>query len=220
MDDLGLLLAHADDDQSAVLDGGLPAEAALSADISNQAEAFWDFSDDPNDLAIQRWGIIAPEGPDGDRLLELIQPLKKLREDEQDAEAFVFRAPVGMGTAAARDWRKKTFWKEGTKERDLPRYVLMLGDIDRTSLELQQVLASELLVGRLAFSTDEGYEAYVKKVLRWHTDPSPETQARALFFTARDQTAATTIGDGALVEPSLKRSIEERFSTALVSWYR
>lgn len=65
-------------------------------------------------------------------------------------------------------------------------------------------------MGRLACPTDAGYAAYVDKVLRWERAPSPEAQARALFFTVRDGTAATTIGHRALVSPSLERCRERQ----------
>lgn len=211
--ELELLLAHADD-QRPVLDGGLPLESASGEprpEEDKEPGSFGDFSADPNDLSLQRWGLIAPEGPEGDRLLDLVEPLRRQREEDQGgAPVRIYRVPAGMDTAAAVRWKKHVYWDESVPEDDLPRYLLTLGDLDRVSLELQQVLASDLFIGRLTCPTDEGYAAYVDKVLRWERAPSSEPQARALFFTARDGTAATTIGHKALVSPSVERCRERQ----------
>jgi hypothetical protein len=209
--DLELLLAHADD-QSPVLAEGLPVDSATSAVTADswQGEPFTDFAEDPNDLPIQRWGLIAPEGPLGDRLLDLVAPLQKQREADQGARARIYRVPPGMDMEAARRWKQKVYWDESVPEEELPRYLLILGDLDQVSLELQQALSSNVLVGRLACARDEGYAAYVEKVLRWERAPSAEAQARALFFTVRDGTAATSIGYNALVRPSFERCRERQ----------
>jgi hypothetical protein len=214
--DLELLLAHADD-QRPVLDDGLPGEAAAKqARDLTKPDNYKDFADDPNDLFAQRWGIVAPEGPDGDRLLALVEPLRKARQEDQRGEPVrVYRAPAGMDAAASWTWKNRVYWDESVPEDDLPRYLLMLGDIDGVSLDLQQVLGNDNCVGRLACLSDGGYAAYVDKLLRWERAPSPEAQARVLFFAARDGTAATTLGHQALVVPSVARCRERRERGAL-----
>src|SRR5690606_28033439 len=44
---------------------------------------------DPNSLRDQGWGVIAPLGPEGDRLLALARPLLDRRAAEQDGEVAV-----------------------------------------------------------------------------------------------------------------------------------
>jgi hypothetical protein len=208
--DLDLLLARADD-QSPVIEG-LPFDAATLAPTKKDATEAKDFplpEEDPNLLSAQRWGVVAPEGPAGDRLLELIAPLRKLREEEQDAEAMIFRVPAGQDVNAARTWIKNVFLSEDIPIETLPRYMLLLGDLDQVSLELQQAFPGNYFAGRLACASDEGYTAYVKKALQWEESPSAEALARALFFTARDNTAATSIGYRALVTPSIEKCREK-----------
>ena len=89
--DLNLLMVHSDD-HDAVLAGGLPEASASEqgGDISESATSFWDEGGDPNDLAVQRWGVIAPLGPEGDRLLALVQPLLALAQfDHLSGESLV-----------------------------------------------------------------------------------------------------------------------------------
>jgi hypothetical protein len=153
---------------------------------------------------------VAPEGPLGDRLLEIVEPLRRAREaDQGGAPVVVYRAPPGLDAAEAWKWKEHVYRDESVAEEDQPRYLLVLGDVDNVSLEQQQVLASDLLVGRLVCPTEDGYAAYVNKVLRWEKAPSAE-EATALFFTARDGTSATSIGHRALVTPSLDQCRERQ----------
>jgi len=203
--DLELLLTHADDHRP-TLEQGLPLQSVGSQPKPPPGEMpthLWDSGRDPNDLSAQRWGVLAPEGPAGDRLLALIEPLCRLRQEAQGTPIRVYRAPPNLDAPAAVRWKKQVIQDEAIPELQRTRYLLMLGDLDQLSLELQQILSDEGFIGRLAFSRDADYEAYVEKVLRWEKKPAP-TQARALFYTAHDGTRATSLGYQALIKPSLK----------------
>jgi hypothetical protein len=205
--DFELLLTHADD-QRPVLEEALPLDAASHQPRPPQentsGKELDDAGADPNSLPDQRWGVVAPEGPSGDRLLALIEPLRRLREAEQGAPARVYRVPPGLDGMQAARWKDTVLRDEAELETEQPGYLLLLGDIDSVSLELQQVLGSDGFAGRLAFTSDDGYAAYVDKVLRWSRSPSPVRRARALLFTAQDGTPATTVGYEALMAPSLE----------------
>lgn len=209
---LELLLAHADDSRP-FLEGGLPLEAAADAPRPAEAagpEHLSDGSADPNDLALQRWGIVAPEGPVGDRLLDLVAPLRRAREAAQGAAARVYRVKARMDAVEAVQWKNRVYWDESVPEEELPRYLLVLGDLDQVSLELQQVMASNTFIGRLAGASDADYAAYVQKVLQWEASPSRDAAARSLYCTVKDGTAATTIGYKALMEPSVAQAAARR----------
>lgn len=215
--DLDLFLAYADEGRP-VLEKPLPEEAAKRARrpkegaddsfIRRRADA------DPNDLSLQKWSILAPEGDEGDRMLEALQPLRRLREREQGTPANVYRVPANMGEAEARGWRQDTFWPDGTPEEKVPLYVLMLGDLHQTSAELQHALATSSLVGRVHFSNSDGktdlpgYAAYAEKVVRCAVEGTAEERPDLLFYTAPDGSPATVTGDLRLVQPSLAASRE------------
>jgi hypothetical protein len=211
--DFELLLTHAND-QRPVLENALPLDAASRQPRPPQppqekkrASAEDELlrpDRDPNSLPDQRWGVVVPEGPQGDRLLALIEPLCRLRAEEQGAPARVYRAPPGLDGVGAARWKDTVLCNEEESETEQPAYLLLLGDFDHVSLELQQVLAASGFAGRLAFSSEAGYEAYVDKVLRWSRSPSPARRARTLLFTAHDGTPATTVGYQALMAPSLR----------------
>ncbi|MCX4247180.1 hypothetical protein [Paraliomyxa miuraensis] len=205
-EDTDLLLVHADE-LDPVLEGPV-ASANASAELSGTGyedpEHLWDESREANELAAQRWGVIAPEGPVGDELLGRIERLIARRQEQQDAKVSVYRVPSGMSAAEVSRWRKDHFEGPNVRRRDLPRYQLILGELDQVSAELQMMQGSDGYVGRLAFDDPEHYEAYVDKLLRWEQEPSPSTRARAVFHTVQDRTSATTVGHQSLMLPGLE----------------
>jgi hypothetical protein len=216
-DRLDLLLAEADEHRP-VLDKGLPSEATLqgpkATKITGAEDTFLRRMDgaDANDLKLQRWGVIAPNGPSGDRLLEAIQPLIRLREEEQGGKVDIYRVPPEMTASEAVDWNEKVYWTGKVSDEDRPLYLLMLGDLHEMPTELQHTLANSTHVGRIHFAdragnTDlDGYEAYAKKVARFAREGTEFTSPDMAFFVAPDGTTATITGEARLVRPSVETS--------------
>ncbi|WP_159396661.1 CHAT domain-containing protein [Sorangium cellulosum] len=218
---VALLLVH-EDDRRPVLEDALPLESVFSSGSPLSGNLSSDFGvllyDDPDDRAAQRWGVVAPEGPRGDRLLDVITPLRRAREAAQGTEARIYRFPSGLEDAViVRRWIAQTFWDERLSEEDTPRYVLLLGDADEISLQLQQQLAIDAYVGRLAFRDDNGYGSYVDKVLRWEGRSSMEKGAHLLCYTALDDTVATVLGYRALMRSTIDRMNTPRLRERLSS---
>jgi hypothetical protein len=229
-DRLDLLLADGDKGRPA-LEDGLEGEAAQrgkkpkkpipgSGDGAND----WRRSDaDPNDLRLQRWGVVAPKGRSGDRLLEAMTPLLRLREEEQGALVKPYRVPPDMDVQQSVDWKNDVYESEEVHEDNRPLYLLMLGAPDQISLELQHTLTNGSRVGRVHFADAAGepdldaYAGYADKVVRFARRGTPEASPDMLFFVARDGTKATIAGSSKLVGPSLaaaKRSVDEGLRTA------
>ena len=169
--DLNLLLAHADD-HGPVLAEGLPEDSAGDQQVERSeldGSSFYDLGAAGNDIGAQGWGIIAPEGKRGDELLARMKPLMDARADAMSGPLRVYRVPARMTTEQALRWRQDVY---NSDEPDLiPRYQLFLGYLHEVPLELQHVQAPEGFVGRLAFNDMEGYDAYVRKVLKWERTP-------------------------------------------------
>ncbi len=212
---LNLLLADADE-RSPVLGEGLPAEASHHAPKPAKTGARHDSflrrrkDADPNDLRLQRWALVAPEGREGDRMLEAIEPLRRLREDEQGAPVTVHRVRGDMSPREHRAWREDVYSAEDIPEEERAHYLLCLGDLRHVPLDLQQTLASVALVGRVHFGDAAGeidptrYEAYAKKVVRHAREGTPERAADLLFHVAADGTRATAEADARLVTPGFE----------------
>jgi Helix-turn-helix domain len=209
---LELLLADATDLRPA-LDEGLPPEAAAAAQEDRRAPRRVDAltleapGADPNALPLQRWGVIAPEGPDGDAALDAIAPLLALREREQGAPAKRYRVRPDMDLCTSLEWKDEVLRDEDVPEAERPRYLLVLGDLDQVSADLQHVLANGSFVGRVHFAGDDGaldaarYHRYAEKVVAWADHPTGEEKPDALFFAARDRSRATAQGRALLVDP-------------------
>lgn len=164
---------------------------------------------DPNSLVDQGWGVIAPRGQDGDRLLELVRPLIERRSEDCGREVRVYRVPPALEAAQSVAWVDRVF-RGNEFQEDVPWYMLVLGQPDQISLELQRVLSNGSLVGRLAFDEDEQYEAYAAKVLHWERQEPSAELARALFFTSLDGSGATALGHESLMLPTIADAHERR----------
>ncbi len=202
MTDINLLMVHADDHRP-VLDRVAGDSLKDIGPAGKLPGYLWDEGGDPNDLRAQRWGILAPAGRRGDRLLEIVAPLVAHRREQQGKAVRVYRVPANMSQAEAVQWKKTVFRPQTSLDIEVPRYQLILGDLHEVSLAVQQVQGSDGYVGRLAFDRDEDYAAYVDKLLRWERSPSHHREGRALFHTVHDATAATRNGHRALVTPGI-----------------
>lgn len=203
---LELLLAHADDGQP-VLPAGLPMEALhlpSKPEPLDLPERLWDASGDHDRLPRQRWGLVVPQGPQGQQLLARVRRLREHREAQQGGRpAQVYYVPPSMDGVSAANWKRTVFRDESVSELERPRYLLLLGDLDQVSLELQQELGTDAFVGRLTFPTDEGYDSYIDKVLRWEATAVRTHRPRVLFYTAQDGSRATLRGREMLIEPGV-----------------
>ena len=213
---LNLLLCEADE-RAPVLERDLGTSSATTQERLSKTvlpKTLWNEGGDPNSLPEQRWGLIIPEGDAGDRLRDLIAPLIEHRKKQQDlAEIVVVRAPAKADQAEAMEWRKRNFDTGADTREDLPRYQLILGNLDQVALAIQQVQAIDGYVGRLAFDNPEHYRAYAEKVVRYETGRQRPGPSRATFFTVHDGTEATSAGYRSLVSPGValaQRKVMER----------
>ncbi len=199
-----LLLVDADQHRPLLEEQPSSSAAAESRpDDTAKTPFLWNERAHPDDLPEQRWGVIAPEGAEGDRLLAIVRPLLRKREEDQGAPPIVYRVPPRMSALESMTWRREVF-ETGAQFRDeLPRYQLVLGDLHQVSAEVQVTQAIDAFVGRLAFDKLEDYAAYVDKVLRWERTPAPTERRRLLLHTVHDGTTSTAVGYRELVRPSV-----------------
>ena len=206
---MDLLFAHGDDGSPILdhaADPGTAAAQASAVPRQKQEGFLADPTAEASILERQQWAVVTPAGAEGTRLEALVQALVRARAEDQQGDVLSIRVPPGMDTAAATAWKKDVYPSlYGEEEAQRPRYLLILGDLDQVSLDTQQVLAQDGFPGRLAFATDDGYSAYVDKVLAWQRAPSRHDRARALFYTVHDGTSATTAGHAKLIQPCHER---------------
>jgi len=198
---MDLLLVTAEG-RAPALQEGLDRRAAGGAPVPDRRPKpaeLWGDEDAPDDLERQKWGVIAPEGSAGDRLIDAIAPLVERRRRQQ-GRVREYRVPARMTVDEAAQWKKRVFRSGADVDSDLPRYQLIVGDLDQVPLGVQQVQATDGFVGRLAFDELDGYRAYADKVVRWEDGPAP-AEGRAILHAVRDGTRATRLGYDALIAP-------------------
>ena len=206
--ELDLLLTY-HGEHTPVLASGLPESALAGVPAPARGPTGTDsmhleaLDRDPNDLEAQRWAVIAPEGEAGDAALDAIGALVELRREQQGADPTIFRVPDGMDAAASVRWKHDVLQAEDVPADERPRYLLILGDIDRVSLELQHVIANGSFVGRLHCGASKGYRDYAEKVVAQEARTTA-TRARPLYYVAQDGTAAIGAGYRHLVEPCMR----------------
>lgn len=202
---LSLLMAHADD-RMPVLDEVEGPQSEGAGAMSVEPTHLRADAEDPDNLPLQRWGVVIPEGPEGERLKQLIQPLIERRREQQGAEVQIHTIPADIPADRVAQWKKDKLESGREFNDDSPRYLTILGDLHQVPLAVQQVLATDCFAGRLCFDDDSGYESYVAKVLKWEQSPSTTGVGRPIFHTVHDGTAATTVGYRSLIAPGLQIS--------------
>ncbi len=206
--DLQLLLSDAEG-QAPVLAGGLPESALIGVQAPERTPRGQDsmhleaLDRDPNDLAAQRWAVIAAAGARGDAAIEAVRELIAHRHAQQGAAPTIFRVPADMDAAASLRWKHEVLRDEDVAVDERPRYLLILGDLDEVSLELQHTVANGSLVGRLHCPTLAGYRNYAEKVVTRERGATAG-RARSLFYTVQDGSAAIGVGYRHLVEPCMR----------------
>ncbi len=209
-DSLGMLLAM--DDGRPGLDGPLSADATREGlrPRENDPTHYYQPGGDPNDLSAQGWSLIVPEGPLGDRLLQIARPLVAKRADDQGIapdEVRVFRVP-NDGRARTPDgaaaWSKTHYDDRRKAAEDVPLYQLILGDLDQVPLAIQQHQSLAGRVGRLHFDDEAGYEAYFDKLLRWERGAPQKAPGRVVVHTAHDGSGALMAGHTGLIAPLIE----------------
>ncbi|MCA9634472.1 MAG: hypothetical protein KC420_00370 [Myxococcales bacterium] len=214
MDDTpsGNLLLYAGDERRPIADEAVSsadAGAMRRPDDTAKLGNLLSDRDHIDDLAKQRWGVIAPEGPEGDRLIEAMRPLLERRREQCGLkEDIVYRVPPGQDASEAIAWRKRHFATGIEFRDDLPRYQLILGDLHQVSADLQAVQSIDGLVGRVAFDRLDDYAAYAAKVLA-SEGKVVAGERRMILHTVHDGSAATQVGHRELIEPS-RRLLERQ----------
>ncbi len=204
-DSLHLLLTHADN-RAPVLDhldvavdvDGTSMGTLASTCAPRMRKTLYDHGADPNDIAAQGWGVLVPEG-NAEEILDALAPLIAFRERQLGAMCKIYRLPPSMDWSASLAWCAEVYHSTWMPEQ-IPRYLLLAGDLDSLSLELQQTLSYLACVGRIAFDAWTDYAAYAHKVVANETTQAAKV-ADLVFHTAADDSATTQLGRTKLIQP-------------------
>ena len=162
----------------------------------------------PQDLPSQRWALIAPDPSvpnmrrKGSDLVRWVEQLVAHRAAQQGCPVRPpYFVPPYMDMEDAAHWYETQYMQEPDPLKR-PRYLLILGDLDEVSFELQMFLASlDLFVGRITFETEEQFRNYVDKVIHWEQPRAQPVVGESWLWGVRDGSKATTLGELGLIEP-------------------
>ena len=189
--------------------GNRPTPETRAAGADPAAVAY-DPAANRHDLAAQGWAVLHAADGWSPGLASALEPLLARRRREAGSIGIIaLEAQPPTTIAGALDWLHDVFRAAPVAER--PGYVLIIGDFDAVPLAIQQVLATEIQVGRLAFDHIDDYRAYAEKVVR----PATATRADAWLYSADDGSRAIELGHRAMIRrgaPALARTAAGRFA--------
>jgi hypothetical protein len=159
---------------------------------------------DHNDLEQAGWGVIWAPGLDP-RVREELAPLLELRRQQAGTSLFrevearegetYFQLLIRCGASVA-----------PIDPRQLPYYLLLVGDPTDLSFELQYQLDVAHAVGRLSFATPEEYGRYAEGVVRAEAGANrPLPRRAAVFSVHNDDDPATGSCNEYLAHPLADR---------------
>lgn len=149
---------------------------------------------DPNDIAVQGWAVIVSS--EDVELVASLGPLLDLREEEIGRRPEVLEVPRDVEPEV---WRDEVYRRDRPLE-EVPRFLLILGDLDRVPMSLQQHLCHEAFVGRLPTRDLRVCAAYAEKVCRAEAQ-RPDAGADVVFYSSRDGSAAVEEAERHLLKP-------------------
>jgi hypothetical protein len=204
--DLNLLMVHADD-HAPVLAEGIAESTAQGQHVggaTDEAGHFWDEGGDPNDIELQRWGVIAPQGPEGDRLLALIRPLIEHRQAQQGDPVRVYRVPSQVEPGRGDALEEARVRQRGRAQHRGPS---ISADPRRPRSGVARIAAGpgqRRICRSPRLRQGGGLRRLCRQAAALGAGRRGVGKPDSLFFTVHDGTAATAVGHRALVAPGVE----------------
>lgn len=215
-DTLALLLAYTDGPAAALPTRAVdptPGRGQAIPDVLDADNA------DIDDLARQRYCVVVPEGDRGRRLRALVEPLVRRRAAEQRAPVQTYAVPSRMSLEAAHLWlaRLRASFEH---PREVPRYFLLLGDLDEVPHAVQQALAlADRCPGRLCFDRDDDLATYAARVALADPTARPAISLHAAATDATVERARARLLRPVLAQLEESRELGELHVAALGERY-
>jgi hypothetical protein len=169
----------------------------------NKEKAFYGFDAPLHDLSEAGWGAIVHESLD-EGILHEIEKLRAHRKIHSNIPDKLCPEIIKLsGIPEYRKFLAKRGVSPGFGDvRKLPYYLLIVGGPELIPFRFQYELATEYAVGRIAFKTSEGYQAYINQLIEYEAAASIPTEREIAFWgPANIEDQATSISSRFLVNP-------------------
>ncbi|MGZ7111597.1 MAG: hypothetical protein ACXVIU_09810 [Halobacteriota archaeon] len=150
-----------------------------------------------------------PQRADIERLME---PLAKHRAMTDPANPLLYN---GESPDEWFDWLHENYLGLDRDGKQVPHYVLIVGEPDQVPFRFQSVLATVASVGRVAFDSLGDLQQYIKKLIRIETAANPLVSKEAFMFAPDGGPSEPTyFSHKYMVEP-LAREIRDELGFAV-----
>lgn len=146
----------------------------------------WGF--DPQKLSQAGWGVLFARDGEDPEVVEALQPLLARREAQAGPLYRFYRGEESYHAGESAEEYLRTrlgVGRSAVDPRQVPYYLLLVGDPEQIPFDFQQQLDVPHAVGRIHFSTAAEYAAYAQAVVETETAP-PKPSRRAAFFGVRN----------------------------------
>lgn len=205
--DFRLLMALDAPEHPAALDGPVPF---ADPGLRRGEELRGQLGSDGADTAVeeQGWGLIVPDNDLGRELLRGLDALVRHRGERQGRPPRVDWLPPGLGGEALADWVRSRFPPGCETDREVPRYVALLGPPDPLPFELEpELVARNLFPGRIPMTDPAALRAYADKVVRAERGVAPPRvplQLGSVVDRGEERSGAVQHGEDHLIRPLLR----------------
>jgi len=153
--------------------------AATSAAVSYRSEIKRTVLD-PGDPRVAGWTFLVNEDDPKRELIEnALRPLAEHRGMAEVEQPLLYH---GESPGRFFEWLHDHYYAMELDGKQRPQYILLAGDAQQIPFSFQSMLNTVANVGRVHFDSADDLQAYVEKVIRLDTAPSPVVDREAIFF--------------------------------------
>jgi hypothetical protein len=135
---------------------------------------------DPSDPRVAGWTFLVNSAdPQRDEIEKILEPLAEHRGMTDPKEPLLYN---GESSDEWLTWLHDNYYALDLEGRQVPQYLLIVGDPAQVPFRFQSILDTVAKVGRVAFDTLDDLKQYIRKLIRVETEESPLVAKEVVLF--------------------------------------